>query len=537
MRSVFHKFLIWICLIAWATHGIPWIQAQTQVQTQTQVQARTWSKEELQMILQTLDGQEVNELTAKLDQWMSAEKDSCAKVLFAKTAFEHYSASPVMGYERVALYIADTYLLSPEFKLSDEEEFQVLWYTQITRPNQIGAYAPDLMLQDPLGYPIPLQQLPGDYLVLWFVDDQCPICQKEYERLADWLLTWTQAPTCELSMVRCYVGDDYERWKSYRESHSLPQQDSLVVWEAWDPEFNTGFQIKYGVISTPKLFLINSENILVGRNLQTESLKELLGSLTDPNFRKTQLHQYFTQLFGTILASSGADPQADRWLVQYAIDGMFQQQQDEEESLRTTFFELYQFLKSHPSYLLQEGAVYLGEQYILNRPELWIGKTVGNETFSEEKMEELAFALEMFHRNPLGAVTTDLKLQTLNGSAYRITDSPAAYTVLYFYKTDCAACDAFTADLERILPRFSGQNLQTLAIYTGRKGRSWKRYASGSSLECEHLADLNGTSGMFQTYNLSAVPSLYLLDADKRVIAKDIPPHTLEEILNAIYPQ
>ena len=121
----------------------------------------------------------------------------------------------------------------------------------------------------------------------------------------------------------------------------------------------------------------------------------------------------------------------------------------------------------------------------MSQADLWLGQPVGDATFTQDQLDELAFAIAMFRRNPLGAVATDLKLQSLNGSAYWISDSQADYTLLYFYKTDCAACEAFTAELQRILSQFSDQNLQALAIYTGRKGRAWKRYAANADDDAE----------------------------------------------------
>lgn len=490
-------------------------------------QDQTWSVPDLKMVLQTLDGLSVDELAPKLQQWIEAEEDSTAQLLFVQTAFDHYASSPIMGYEQLALLLADQYLLNGRFVLSEEEEFQVLWYTQITRPNRLGATAPDLLFSDPLGYPVQLNRLPGDYLVLLFVDDQCPVCQQEYETLAQWLEQWMTRPTCELSLVRCYVGDDRERWSDYIASHPLVQSDSLTVWEAWDPDFNTGFQIQYGVVSTPKMFLINAQDIIVGRNLRTEQLAQLMNHLTNPHYRQEQLNAFFDQIFELAVTPSGYRQEGDSLLVQYTIDRIYEMNRTDTTQFKEVFLELYQYLKQHKEYVLQEGAVYLGEKYMTGMPAYW----------SSELLEEVAFAGKMFRRNPLGKTASDLKLSTLNGSAYRISDSPAPYTVLYFYKTDCAACDAFTLELEHLLPRFGQDELQLLAIYTGRKGRTWKKYAISHLPEAIHLADLNGNSGMFERYNLSGVPVLYLLDQDKKVIAKDIPPVVLEEILNAIYPK
>ncbi|MBR5249715.1 MAG: redoxin domain-containing protein [Bacteroidales bacterium] len=502
----------------------------------TDQQTSKWTQEELQMVLQTLDGIPAQQLIPKLSQWYAAEKDSTAQQLFIKTAFNHYADSPIMGYEHVALYLADEFLLNGRVSLSSTEEFQVSWYTQVTRSNALGATAPDLIFYNPQGYPVQLNRLPGDYLVLLFIDDQCPICQQEYEALAGWAEQWIQAPTCELSMVRCYVGDDLERWSTYQKEHPLPQSDSLTIWDAWDPDFNTGFQLYYGVISTPKMFLINSQDRIVGRNLNTAALAQLLTQLTRTQSPQEVLVGFFEELFEITTSSSG-DHASDALLVQYTIDRIYEQCQTDDASFRQVCYELYQYLKNHPDYLLQEGAVYVGEQYICGIPQRWLGYSYEDHTFDEDFLEEVAFAARMFRRNPLGAVAQDLKLTRTDGSAFRISDSPSAYTILYFYKTDCAACEAVTHELQRILPQFRKEDVTLLAIYTGRKGRSWKKYAISNFPDAENLADLNGNSRLFERYDLSAVPTLYLLDEEKRVIAKDITPFALEEIINALYPQ
>ena len=46
------------------------------------------------------------------------------------------------------------------------------------------------------------------------------------------------------------------------------------------------------------------------------------------------------------------------------------------------------------------------------------------------------------------------------------------------------------------------------------------------------LHDCEGISGMFEKFALETVPSIYLLDKDNRIIAKDISPFTVESLLS-----
>jgi len=44
----------------------------------------------------------------------------------------------------------------------------------------------------------------------------------------------------------------------------------------WDPDMSSGFQEKFNVRSTPKIFLLDKDKIIIGRDLNTENLEELL---------------------------------------------------------------------------------------------------------------------------------------------------------------------------------------------------------------------------------------------------------------------
>jgi len=44
----------------------------------------------------------------------------------------------------------------------------------------------------------------------------------------------------------------------------------------WDPDMHSRFPEKFNVISTPKLFLLDRKKTIIGRDIGTETLKQII---------------------------------------------------------------------------------------------------------------------------------------------------------------------------------------------------------------------------------------------------------------------
>ena len=53
--------------------------------------------------------------------------------------------------------------------------------------------------------------------------------------------------------------------------------DNVTVVHAWDPQGVSDFALKYDVLGTPRMFLVDADGFIVGRRLNSEALKRLLG--------------------------------------------------------------------------------------------------------------------------------------------------------------------------------------------------------------------------------------------------------------------
>ena len=75
------------------------------------------------------------------------------------------------------------------------------------------------------------------------------------------------------------------------------------------------------------------------------------------------------------------------------------------------------------------------------------------------------------------------------------------------------------------------RDLKVVLVYTGRDKTGFIKYSSQGNPQYIWLHDTDRESEMFDKYDLSSVPTIYLLDKDKKIIAKDINTITLEKLL------
>ena len=182
--------------------------------------------------------------------------------------YNHYLKSEIMGDDAVAVHIADRWILSGKVPSHSEiEKIQIRLFADFNRSSLIGSQAPEITLRDIYG--APQSPLSGEgFKVLYFYDTGCASCSVESVRLNQYVLR-NKYP---VKFFAVYTGSDVKAWKEY--SSSKLTAASFI--HLYDPDAEADFQMKYGVISTPKMFLIDPGGRIVGRGLDTPALEILL---------------------------------------------------------------------------------------------------------------------------------------------------------------------------------------------------------------------------------------------------------------------
>lgn len=505
--------------------------AQVNTTSSNDSTSSSFSKEDIAMILSIFDKNKVPDIISNVERLILTGRDSAQTASLAALAFDYYYSSNVMGHEEIALYLADNYFLNKKYEWPNEDGLLLLsMFAEYNRSSIIGLYAPELYLQDSLGNNISLLNTKGDFKVLFFYDDHCAACNKYIPLLAQFFNSQTQS---DMLFYRVYTQDARDRWTRYIKimNQRYPTPDNIKVVDVWDPELSSDFHKKYGVLSTPQLFLLDSNNTIIGRGLTPNALLQIVTMYQN---QPSELEIFFDKIFPPLIPSD-SNKQTDSTLITDAIDMLYEDSRDNPKFFHELFYELYQYLKTNPQYDLQKGAAYIGVKYITGKPKLWQGWTNMNYPSVDEFLKETIIATRRFYKNPLGKPVSDLSLTSIDKSAFSIYNSDTKHTVLYFYNMDCALCEAVTADMKTIHSEF-GDKVNFLGIYTGKSRRAWKKYIEKHDLQWDNLWDKSKKSSeMFDKYDLSGVPAIYIIDQDKVGIAKDITPSLLKDILGYLY--
>lgn len=144
------------------------------------------------------------------------------------------------------------------------------------------------------------------------------------------------------------------------------------------------------------------------------------------------------------------------------------------------------------------------------------------------------FEARMCSLNPRGSVAPDFAITLRNGTCVRMHSVRAERVILFFSNPGCQNCkeiiDALSGN-ERVCQLVSEGKLAVLNIYIDEDLKAWRDYMPIYPKEWLNGYDAAHILREDQLYCIRAIPSLYLLDAEKRILLKDAPVDRLLKVL------
>lgn len=272
--------------------------------------------------------------------------DPVIRQYIAQNIYEHYSASPVMGAENVAVHVFDKWFAGEGLPMASPEAYaQARTYADFNRQSLLGCQAPALEMETPDGSVVKIfarkpqngitqddiaqngvygEVLDGSgddraevFKILFFYDADCPKCKLQI-RLLNALFNKKSYP---VDVYAVYVGDDKAEWAEYMSGQfNFPDKVDIPsgarehgkysdasICHLWDPTMASDFQRKYGVTQTPRIFLIAPDGTIIGRGLDAVALEAMLDGIFAPReliygARESE------ELFDGIFAAYGGKP-------------------------------------------------------------------------------------------------------------------------------------------------------------------------------------------------------------------------------------
>ena len=143
----------------------------------------------------------------------------------------------------------------------------------------------------------------------------------------------------------------------------------------------------------------------------------------------------------------------------------------------------------------------------------------------------MAFRLALVVKNQPGMLAADFEYIDREGRHHRLYDTDSPLTLLVFSDPECEHCHEI---MPLIISNETLQNdprLTVLNIYPDENQKAWEADVKPLPQNWREGRSPKGEIMKKQIYALPALPSLYLLDSDKRVLVKD---GTLDQIVQVL---
>ncbi len=187
----------------------------------------------------------------------------------------------------------------------------------------------------------------------------------------------------------------------------------------------------------------------------------------------------------------------------------------------------------NPKILGTDGAfVHIAEKYYVGEPALWDTSTV-------RKMKERIAVLKPLL---IGKTFPDMFLTDTVGTEILIPKLVADYTVLFIYDPECGHCRESAPKLAKMYQGLKSKNVKVIAASIDRAPVKWKKFIKEFKLEeLIHGIDIhkNSQTGKEEYYtdfknnfDVYATPVVYVLDKDKKIIAKRLPVEQIEDFVD-----
>ena len=147
---------------------------------------------------------------------------------------------------------------------------------------------------------------------------------------------------------------------------------------------------------------------------------------------------------------------------------------------------------------------------------------------------QISSQLESIRLNRPGQIATDFVYTLPTGRQGRMHDIKSEFLVIFFNNPGCTSCGEIQYGFEQsqIFKEMQDRGrLKILAMYVDEDFVAWEEHRTSMPAHWINGYDASLTIRKDKLYDLRAIPNLYLLDKDKRVILRDTPPQRLEEFL------
>jgi peroxiredoxin len=183
-------------------------------------------------------------------------------------------SSNIMGFDAIFVHMVEKYYNTNQaYWVTPSNLEKMTNRAKVLKGLLLGNKIPNVTMQDTSGIYVTLYNVQAKYTILYFWDPTCGHCQKETPKLRSMYDSLKALKRNVEVYAVCSDPNLKKEWKKYIIEHKL---DWINVVDAQNV---TGFHTTYDIFSTPVIYLLDENKVILAKRLSVEQLKEFLDRL------------------------------------------------------------------------------------------------------------------------------------------------------------------------------------------------------------------------------------------------------------------
>ena len=190
---------------------------------------------------------------------------------YLSTYLNKYAKSKVIGYDAIYVHLVKKYYQSGKTPWVDEESLaKIIDNANKLDPVLIGKIGADIKVYKEDGTPISISDIDYEYLVLLFWAPDCGHCTKMMPKFVEFNEKWKDTGVKLFAICSKHQDKTENCWKD------LEKKNMLGFINAADQYHRSRFKLKYNVMTTPKVFVLDKNREILIKNIGGDQIDDIM---------------------------------------------------------------------------------------------------------------------------------------------------------------------------------------------------------------------------------------------------------------------
>ena len=157
-------------------------------------------------------------------------------------------------------------------------------------------------------------------------------------------------------------------------------------------------------------------------------------------------------------------------------------------------------------------------------------------TTDPASIQRLKVQLESSKSFMIGGEAPDFTQKTPDGEDLSLSDLRGKVVLIDFWASWCGPCRKENPHVVKLYKKYKDQGFEILSVSLDKDMNRWTQAIEKDGMDWKHVSDLKGWKNQAaQTYSVKSIPHTVLLDADGKIIARNLRSKALDKELEKIF--